>query len=171
MNWRSRSSLFLMEQLIVIAIFAVCAAVCVKISIGSFLMANDTRDVNRALVAAKGGAECYKAYGDLKKTAASLAGSEYSFDGDGMAVVVYYDAGWRTCGKTEAAYALRLVELRGVNATGGNFTLPPLCKLSVGKTTGEEIVGFTVAARRQVSFQNDTAAARNILSGSGAVTK
>ena len=163
MNWRSRSSLFLMEQLIVIAIFAVCACICVNIFIGSFLMANDTRNLNRALAAAKGGAECYKAYGDLKKTAAVLGGSEHS----GPVAVVYYDTEWRTCGETEAAYVLRLKELHPEKTTEGNLAFPSLCKLSVEKMSGGEIIGFTVAARRRNSFQRDAVATLNLLSGSG----
>jgi len=41
---RSRSTLFLMEQLIVIAVFAICAAACVKILTTSYFMAKQTRD-------------------------------------------------------------------------------------------------------------------------------
>ena len=152
MSGRSRSSLFLMEQLIVITIFAVCASVCVKIFIGSFLMANDTRDMNHALVAAKNCAECYKVYADLEKTAAVLSGRECSLDG-AQAVAVYYDKKWKVCDLTEAAYALRLnappLNASSPGAAAGDIAgLPLLCELSVEKITGEEIVGFTVAARR-----------------------
>ena len=147
MNGRSRSTLFLMEQLIVIAIFALCASVCVKIFIGSFLMAGDTRDMRQALVAAKGGAECYKAYGDLEKTAALLSGGRYSSSPAADAYYVYYDEDWQVCGETEAAYALRLKVLRFKSFTEDEEApLPLLCELSVEKITGEEIVGFTVSA-------------------------
>ena len=100
---RSRSALFLIEQLIVVTIFAVCASVCVKIFVGSYLMAKDTRDMNRALIAAKNGAECFKAYGDLGKTAYALNEGEHGMDGSPDAAVVYYDAAWRVCGAAEAA--------------------------------------------------------------------
>ena len=141
MNGRARSSLFLMEILIVIAIFAVCASVCVKIFAGSYLMAKDTRDMNRALAAAKNGAECLKAYGDLRKTAYALNGEEYNRDGSREAVV-YYDAGWRACGAAEAEYTLR------IRAGEESAALPLLCDLSVEYMTGEEIIGFTVSAGR-----------------------
>ena len=156
MNARSRSTLFLIEQLVVIAIFAVCASVCTSIFIDSYLMANDTRDMNHALVAAKGGAECFKAYGDPRKTAAVLGGGE---DGLGNAAdgVVYYDAKWRVCGAAEAAYALRLrSDSRSSKDAVSDEALPLLlCQLSVEKISGEEIIGFTVAVRRTHGGQRD----------------
>ena len=144
---RSRSTLFLIEQLIVITVFAVCATVCVSIFVDSYLMANYTRDINHALAAAKGGAECFKAYGDPRKTAAVLGGDDGS--GDATDGVVYYDAGWRVCGAAEAAYALRL-------RPGSDEVLPlSLCQLSVEKISGEEIIGFTVAVRRMAGGLRD----------------
>jgi hypothetical protein len=135
-NGRSRSTLFLIEQLIVITIFALCASVCVKIFVASYIMANDARDMNRALVAAKNGAECFKAYGDAEKAAAVLGGAA-------SGGVVYYDAFWRACGEEKASYVLRLRTLGFESAAS-----PLACELSVEKMTGEEIIGFTVAAKR-----------------------
>ena len=144
MSGRSRSSLFLIEQLIVITIFAVCASACVKIFVGSYLMANDTRDRNQALVAAKGAAECYKAYGDLEKTAAALTGRGYNgTDAAARVACVYYDKEWRFCGEKEAAYVLRLRESEGRESE----RYPALCEISVEKITGEELIAFTVAGR------------------------
>ena len=145
MNDRSRPTLFLMETLIVITIFAVCASVCVKIFIGSYLMAKDTRDLKHALVVAKNGAECFKAYGDLEKTAAFLGGHGYILDGS-PTVVVYYNSEWLVCGEAEADYALRLKS----RAADKGTVLPLLCELFVEKITGEEIIGFAVAARRKI---------------------
>ena len=145
MNGRSRSTLFLIEQLIVITIFAVCASVCVNIFIGSYLTANEVRGINHALIAAKNGAECYKEYGDPGKAAAFLSGREHAL---GVSyAVVYYDAGWRVCDVEEAAY---MMSLRNVPAneklTHEGAKYPLLCELSVEKITGEELIGFTVSA-------------------------
>ena len=138
MNARSRSTLFLMEQLMVITIFAVCASICVKIFIGSYLMASDARSTNQALVVAKNGAECFKACGDVQKTAAVLGAAPGSAD------AVYYDAGWQVCGEKEAVYALRFKS----PAPDENTALPLLCGVSVEKMTGEKLVGFTVSTQR-----------------------
>ena len=135
MNARSRSTLFLMELLAAVTIFAVCAAVCAKLFIASFLMANDTRDMNNALLAAKNGAEIFKVYADPAKTAAALSGAdtgEYGPRG-----VVYYDKKWLVCGEADAVYALRL---RALSAR--------TCELSVEKINEAEIISFTIAANR-----------------------
>ena len=140
---RSRSTLFLMEQLIVIATFAVCAAACIKILAASYFMATETRDMSNAIRAAENSAECYKAVsGDVGKTALIMGGIPANVDGSDAAVV-YYDKDWRVCGEQGAVYVLRLVDKSP--ATG----LAALASgdLSVEKLTGEEIIAFSVAAR------------------------
>ena len=136
MNTRTRTSLFLMEQLAAITVFAVCAAVCAWIFTEAFYKANDARDINYALMAAKNGAEAYKAYGSPEKAAEALAGRAYA---PGEAAV-YYDKNWRVCDGPDAAYVLRLTGVRGAIS-------PPLCRLSVERAAGEEIIAFTAAAR------------------------
>jgi len=149
-NRRSRSTLFLMEQLIVITIFALCSSVCVKIFVGSSLMASETRDNNHALVAAKNGAECYKVYRDPGKAAAVLSGHEHAIDASNAPYgVVYYDAGWRVCNAAEAAYVMRLESIAQDETILAEYVAQPLlCELSVEKVTGEQFIGFTVSARR-----------------------
>ena len=144
MSGRSRSTLFLMEQLIVITIFAVCAAVCVKIFTESFLMANKARDMNHALSVAKNAAESYKVYGDPGKTAAALGAREHAADAPYAAV--YYDAKWRVSDATEGAYVLRLISVPDEGIPNGMAARLLLCEISVEKITGEELIHFTVAA-------------------------
>ena len=143
MNGRSRSALFLMEQLIVIAVFSICAAVCANIFIGSYITARESRDMKHALALAKNTAESFKAFGSLERAAEVLAGSAYSMDGSAGALI-YFDEEWRVCGEDGAAYELRAA-LRGGD---DNAALPLLCDLSVSHIAGEEILGFAVAARR-----------------------
>jgi len=151
---RSRSTLFLLEQLIVITIFAVCASVCVKIFIESFLIANKARDINHALSAAKNAAECFKIYGDPGKTAAVLSGREHA---SGVPyAAVYYDAKWRVTDAAEAAYVLRLR-----NVPDNKTVRLLLCEISVKKITGEELIRLTVAAR----LARFTIAPQNLRSG------
>lgn len=57
---RGRSSLFLMEQLIVIAVFAICAAVCVKIMFIARTITVDAVDTRYALLIAESEAEGFK---------------------------------------------------------------------------------------------------------------
>ena len=133
-----RSSVFLIEQVMAITVFAVCAAVCAGVFAESYYRASDARDVNFALMAAKNGAEAYKAFGNTEEAAAVLGGGAY---GPGEAAV-YYDRNWRVCGESsaETAYVLRLAAVEGADA-------PLLCDLSVERAAGGELVSFTVAAK------------------------
>lgn len=138
MNNRSRSALFLMEQLIVITIFAVCAAACVKIFVVSYIMVSDSRDLNHALPVAESGAECFKAAaGDAEKVTMILGGSV-----NADMISVFYDEQWQTCGEDSASFVMRLMIRYPVEA----LSSPVFGDISVEKITGEEIIAFTVAA-------------------------
>jgi hypothetical protein len=115
MKNRSRTTIFLMEQLIAVAVFAVCAAVCVSIFVESYLTAEAAEDLNRAMVIAKNGAERLKA-------------------GESLEAPVFYDEDWQPCAQEAAAYMLLLEN--GAGGTGG---------LAVERITGELIIGFPVA--------------------------
>jgi len=136
MNNKSKASLFLIEKLIVIVVFAICAAACADIFVESYLMANDSRDMNFALTAAKNGAELYKSHEDLFETAKMLGGK---INADSGSAVVYYDSGWQVSGIEDAEYIMRIRQI--------DDAPPFLSELSIGKIGGEEILSFTVAAR------------------------
>ena len=141
---RSRSTLFLMEQLIVIATFAVCAAACIKILAASYFMATETRDTSNAIHAAESSAECYKAVsGDIGKTAQIMGGITVNIDG-AAAAIVYYDKDWRVCGEQDAVYVLQIVDgsLAGAPTGLASGSLSVVKKLD-----GGEILAFPVAAR------------------------
>ena len=107
MNDRSRSALFLIEQLIVITVFAVCAAICSQLFVDAYITSNNARDMNYALLAAKNGAEVYKAFnGNPENVAVALGGSQYGPGGSD--IIVYYNRDWLNCEHREAEYALRL---------------------------------------------------------------
>jgi Tfp pilus assembly protein PilV len=79
--------IFLMELLIAVAVFAICAAVCVSIFVDSYLVSEAADDLNRAMIVAKNGAERLKAGEDLNAP-------------------VFYDSGWKPCGESSAVYVL-----------------------------------------------------------------
>jgi len=131
-----------MEQLIVVAVFAISAAACVRILAAAYITATDSRDMRNAIHVAESGAECYKAVaGDLEKTARIMGGS-ISDDNSNHQATVYYDKSWQPSAESNAAYALRLVSAADENG--------PLSStdLSVEKQNGEIILSFTVIARR-----------------------
>jgi len=100
MNQRSKSTLFLIEQLIVVAVFAICAVACVSIMVSAYLNANDTRSISNALLRAESAAEVFKATGgDVDAIADILGGvsnNAYSFPTSDYAfVTIYYDSAWQ----------------------------------------------------------------------------
>ena len=144
MNNRSRSTLFLIEQLIVIAVFALCAAACTRILTAAYFSARDSRDMSNALHAAESAAESYKATGgDIGKVAEIMGGISGSVDGS-KAAIVYYDDQWFVCSEGNASYKLLLVNERLLTDDAQLLS----GELSVEKLSGEAILAFTVAARR-----------------------
>lgn len=143
MNNRSRSTLFLMEQLLAILVFAICAAACVKIFVGSYIIASESKDMNKALLIAESAAECYKAAaGDVGEAAAILDGN-VSAAAKGYVITVYYNKQWQECEEDQAAYVMRLTSPNAPE----NAVAPVVGDISVEKITGEVIIAITAAAR------------------------
>ena len=150
MSRRSGSTLFLMEQLIVIAVFALCAAACVSILTISFIYARDSRNLSRALLAAESAADSFKALsGDAEETAAVLNGFVYhTIYGD--ALIVYFDENWqpicRDTGRDNVSYALRMFPMGHIQHDGITAMQLDVVELN-GEVVGEEILAFPVVAR------------------------
>ena len=144
MGRHSRSTLFLIEQLIVVAVFAICSAACARILTYAFFTAKESKDVSNAILVAESAAESYKAVsGDIGKVAQMLGGSSGVIEGDATATV-YYDKQWQVCAVDEADYCLRLMNGKPGSLSSSLF----FSEILVEKLTGEELVAFTVAARR-----------------------
>jgi len=141
MTGRAKSALFLIEQLIVIIVFALCAAVCAQIFTASFVTAHDARDLNYALVAAKNGAETYRVFGNTKDAAAAIGGHAVDTDN----AIVWYDKDWRICAEPEAAYSMRLSAKQDLYPISA-------CDLSIESIHGDEIFSLTVASMVRGSF-------------------
>jgi len=143
MNKQSRSTLFLIEQLIVVAVFAICSAACVRILTYAFFTARESKDVRDAILVAECAAESYKAVsGDIGKVARILGGSSGVIESDDAAIV-YYDKQWQVCAVDEADYCLRLINGTSAPSSPSLF----FSDILVEKLTGEELVAFTVATR------------------------
>lgn len=112
----TRSGLFAIELLIAVGVFSLCAAICVGLFVRAELMSRHSDDLNRAVTAARGAAECYKAAGgDLARTA-ELTGGTLTEDGR---LALVFDGSWQplgTCGT--GVEALFLLELTPREAAG-----------------------------------------------------
>jgi hypothetical protein len=141
---RSKSTLFLIEQLIVIAIFALCSAACIRILTSAYFDARDSRDIGHAILIAESSAESFKAVsGDIEKVADILGWIYSSVDG-APAVFAYFDRNWQACGIDDAYYILSLVG-------GSSEPASPLIssgEVSVKTLAGDVILAFSVTARK-----------------------
>jgi type II secretory pathway pseudopilin PulG len=142
MSKRSRSTLFLIEQLIVIAIFAVCAAACVSILTVSFISARESSDKSGAILTAESAAESFKAVsGDLDRVAAILGGVRVS-EGNNDKLIIHYDERWQAVDESDAQFILRMIR---INENSPQTLI--YVRLSVESIAGEEILSFPVIAR------------------------
>jgi len=143
-NFRSKSTLFLIEQLIVIAVFAVCATACIKIVTSAYFYAVESRDVSNAILVAESGADSFKAVsGDFGSAAALLGGIAINRDG-ATVLLVYYDENWQVSGEETAEYVLSLTDKQ----SGGPPSRLLRADLSVGIIGGDELVSIPVAVIR-----------------------
>ena len=146
---RSKSSLFLIEQLIVIAVFAICATVCVRIFVESHILSNAGADINNALFITKNSVESFKAAsGDIDITAHILGINLYRHSQADNVFFAYYDKEWAPCGQDDARYVLYFEPYYG---TGDEGSLV-FCRLRVerlgdGALSGT-ILELTAAARK-----------------------
>ena len=147
MDGRSKATLFLMEQLVVIAVFAICAAVCVYILAISYLMTVDSVDTRNALLVAESAAESHKAFGgDLNQIAGIMYGHDALTDSlfqDGLRI--YYCSDWQLVNRDLADFVLHL-EHTAVESS------VLLADITVSRLlTGDELVRLTVGVRRAES--------------------
>ncbi len=100
---KSKTSLFLMELIITILLFAACGAVCVRLFVTSYVMTNDTVELNESVSIAQGFAEVMRGTdGDIDSV---LEHYPMAVRGDGGFFEVFYDSEFETCSYEDAAYA------------------------------------------------------------------
>ncbi len=104
---RSKSSLFLMELIIVLMFFSLCAATCMQIFANAKVKTDYSRDLTNASFAAESVAEVYKACGgDLEATAKKCGDA----DVNGSEMHVYYDKDWKTTAEDGASFVMTITE-------------------------------------------------------------
>ena len=142
MKTRSKSTLFLIEQLIVVAVFAICATACIRIVTNAYFFAVDTKEVSNALLIAESGADSFKAAAGDFWIAGEMLGGEVDYRDGTTKLVVYYDERWQVAGNEPAQYIMRL--------TAGQSGAPILRlssgDLSIEKVGGDVLVSFPIAA-------------------------
>jgi len=140
---RTKSTLSLIEQIIVIAVFAFCAAVCVNIIVSSYLMTVNAVDTRNALTVAESAAESFKAFEGDTERVFRLLGEPDSGYATHNVLVIYYDANWQPSRESDASFVLRLTTVVD-NGSAVVFASISVIKID----DGVELISLTVAARR-----------------------
>jgi type II secretory pathway pseudopilin PulG len=90
----TKTSLFLIELIISLLLFAFCAAICMQIFAGAKFRTEDSSALSKSVFLASSAAELYKAYGgDMDKLRGAYGKSSASLS-DGR-LIVYYDENWQ----------------------------------------------------------------------------
>jgi hypothetical protein len=85
-----------MEQLVVVLVFAVCAAVSVRILFTAYQKNVDAVDTRMALLAAENVAESFKAFrGDINMAFSTVRGTDYEPDEPSIGLIVFFDESWQ----------------------------------------------------------------------------
>lgn len=100
----SKTSLFLMELIVVVLIFALSAAICMRTFAESKLASELASDLSNAVIKVESAAECWRGEGgDAAKTAKLL-----SLSVSGSSCFASYDKQWQSCSADKAAFTLTL---------------------------------------------------------------
>lgn len=99
---KSKTSLFLMELIITILLFAACGAVCLRLFVTSYVMTRDTVELNESVSIAQGFAEVMRGTdGDidsvLEHYPTAIRGGDGYFE-------VYYDENFEICDYANGVY-------------------------------------------------------------------
>lgn len=87
---RSKSTLFLIELILAIGIFAVASAICIQLFVRAHLLSRRSEALTHSIYAATSAAEVFKATNGQSDRMAELL----SATDEGGRLVVYYDSSW-----------------------------------------------------------------------------
>ena len=119
----------MIELLIAVGVFTLCAAVCVGLFVRSEVMSRGSDDLTRAVTEARNVVECWKASGGDFEKAAELCGG----GGGASALTVQYDADWNRIPYqfAENPNAVYQIHLAGQSEDG--YVSAVLCVVKAGE--------------------------------------
>lgn len=130
---RSKSSLFLMELILVIMFFSISAAICMKVFASAKVKTDYSRNISNASFVAETIAENFKEYdGNLIKLS-----DKFSGDAEGDILVIYYDSEWKPCKKGAETFILTLERRSEKYVETG--------KININSAKGDDIFELVVA--------------------------
>lgn len=99
---KSKTSLFLMEMILTILLFAICGAICMKLFAASDSLSRKTKELNKAVACAQGFAEVMR--GTDGSIEAIMEVYPTAIKGGDMFFEVFYDEDFKECSYSEAVY-------------------------------------------------------------------
>ena len=143
---KSKAPLAMMEQIVMLLVFALAAALCLQAFVKSDQQSKRSEARDRAAVLCQNAAEVLcSAKGETWAVSAALD-YPYPYGYTRMPLAVYYDDSWETVSETEGAYCLRVEPLE-------DSGIPGLGKGYVAVTatdTGETLFELDVAWQEEV---------------------
>ena len=110
MKARSKTSLFLIEMILMVLFFSLSAAVCMQFFASAQTTSQNSRDLNNAVLYAQSAAECYKAAnGDPAQTASLL---NCPVPEAAEAILLFFDSKWNPVPET-GVFSLILQSVNG----------------------------------------------------------
>ncbi len=100
----SGSGVFLMEMIMVVFFFIICASICILVFVRANHMSRLAKDTNQSVIAAESIAEVWKQEGENGLIQRMNAISDAA-EGDDKRVMMYWDSNWKSTSQPdEAAY-------------------------------------------------------------------
>ena len=132
---KNKAPLALMEQLIMLLVFALAAALCLRVFVNASRLSQYCRMRSHGITVAQNAAEALKdTGGDLETCAARYGGT---LDRDTW--ILTFDSDWQPTDSADATFFIR------TSLAEDGIPLLGTADILVEKATGEELVGFSVS--------------------------
>lgn len=151
---RSKAPLAMMEQIVMLAVFALAAALCLQAFVKSDQMSKDSQARDRAMTVCQSAAEAVRhSGGDLEKAAELLGVSyEYAFDSYDQSLALGYDKDWNFF--SEGPYLGKdvtgLVTIRPIDSGVDGLGKARIEAITGGDGTTESIFALEVCWQEEV---------------------
>ena len=117
MDMKSKAPLLMMEQMVMLLVFALAAALCLQAFVKSDELSQRSQRRDEAVTAAQSAAEIVRhCQGDLDRSAALLGAERHGGDSDGL--LVAYDQDWNIAQGTMRYHLGVVLEDSGVDGLG-----------------------------------------------------
>lgn len=142
---RSKAPLAMMEQIVMLLVFALAAALCLQAFVKSDQLSKRSEARDHAAVQCQSAAEAVRHCGGDMAAAAVLLEVPYPYTGAGSPLEIHYNADWTLCDTREYAYCLLAESLdSGIDGLGS-------ARVSVTETgAGETLFELDIAWQEEV---------------------